>query len=309
MTSIVCQGLQSCLEPRLIEPSILRPKLTPPKSNNTPQDNPKTEQDNEMCNNKNGHELGWSFLKALTNAPQNHKQITETEKVYVHPLAKSSSSSLSKKSLEMCTEGLGSETGSDISESSSSDEYFSSVINIHKSSCDPTIPRREMGIRRKLRSRGGGGNFPPPLTSISSSESVRVRPPHREGGRLVIEAVTVSGCNGYFQAERGGGRLRLCLLKDSPVISDNEESYDDEEEEDNDDCDDEASEDGSDDVKWDEEGAGGDNIRNVGGEIANIVELTSCSSRPISRCKESGHGNNNNNNKEWGQFWVAAINS
>ncbi|XP_058197873.1 protein FANTASTIC FOUR 3-like [Rhododendron vialii] len=292
MTSIVCQGLQSCLEPRLIEPRTLRPKLAPPKSNSRQENRQNHEEEND--NKKNGESGGWSFIKALTNTPQNPKQVTETEKVYIHPLAKRSSSALSKKSLEMCTEGLGSETGSDISESS--DELS---LNMAKSYPIPPSKSRELG--RKLSQ--GGGNFPPPLTSISGSDGVRVRP-HREGGRLVIEAATVTSCNGYFQAERGDGRLRLRLLKDSTGNCHNEEVYDDDDDngddDDNDDGDDEGEEGDYDDDKWDE-GMGGDN-GNVEGEIANIVELPCC--RP-SRCKESGGGNNNKGMSIWGQFWVA----
>lgn len=289
MTSIVCQGLQSCLEPRLIEPRILRPKLAPPKSNSR-QENPQNHE--EENDNKNGKSGGWSFIKALTNTPQNPKQVTETEKVYIHPLAKRSSSVLSKKSLEMCTEGLGSETGSDISESS--DELS---LNMAKSYPIPPTKSRELG--RKLSQ--GGENFPPPLTSISGSDGVRVRP-LREGGRLVIEAVTVTSCNGYFQAERGDGRLRLCLLKDSTENCHNEEVYDDDGDDgdDGDDDDEEGEEGDYDDDKWDE-GMGGDS-GNVEGEIANILELPCC--RP-SRCKESGRENNNKGMSNWGQFWVA----
>ncbi|CBI32338.3 unnamed protein product, partial [Vitis vinifera] len=58
-------------------------------------------------------------------------------------------------------------------------------------------------------------SFPPPLTSISSrgGGGLQVRP-HREDGRLVIEAVAIPACHSYFHADRSDGRLRLQLLKD-----------------------------------------------------------------------------------------------
>ncbi|CAL5427739.1 unnamed protein product [Camellia sinensis] len=237
MSSIVCHGLQSCLEPRLIEPPALRLKLDPPKSFPWPQslfaprqqehqesshNEVNNNKDNNGCvdcdskSNNNGEMGGWSFIQALTNKPHNCKEVTENEKeVYVHPLVKLSSSTLSKTSLEMCTESLGSETGSDISESS---DEFSSVWpeNSLRSNTIQQSKSRELG-KKLTRS----GSFPPPLTSISGSDSVRVRP-HREGGRLVIKAVAVASCNGYFQAERVDGRLRLCLLKEGCVNCDNE---------------------------------------------------------------------------------------
>nr|AFK46160.1 unknown [Lotus japonicus] len=56
-------------------------------------------------------ERGWSFLQALTKPTSSNCNKEEDDKVYVHPTVKRSSSLLSEKSLEMCTESLGSETG------------------------------------------------------------------------------------------------------------------------------------------------------------------------------------------------------
>lgn len=42
--------------------------------------------------------------------------------------------------------------------------------------------------------------------------SVKVKP-YREGGRLVLKAVSIRSAKPCFEVERGGGRLRLRLLK------------------------------------------------------------------------------------------------
>lgn len=151
MSSSVCQGLQSCLEPRLVEQRVLRLKLSPPASsfsrsfglaqrpgsstsdsreahekshteennkNNKDKNNDKVVDDCNIKSQKNGELGGWSFIQALSNTSLSFKEVLDTDKVYVHPLVKRSSSMLSAKSLEMCTESLGSESGTGISQSS-----------------------------------------------------------------------------------------------------------------------------------------------------------------------------------------------
>ncbi|KAF2325169.1 hypothetical protein GH714_024814 [Hevea brasiliensis] len=101
---------------------------------------------------------------------------------------------LSEKSLEMCTESLGSETGSDGGES---DEMaLLSLSNVNHESL-----REKSKFRETKRMMSRSTSFPPPLTSISGSTTVQVRP-HREGGRLVLKAVSVSSCQAYFRAEQ-----------------------------------------------------------------------------------------------------------
>ncbi|KAJ0597864.1 putative The fantastic four family protein [Helianthus annuus] len=193
MTSIVCQGLQSCLEPQLTKSPVLTSKLS---------SKPKPE-----ANSNNG----WGFFNVLSNPTSNDH--VNHEEVYVHPMVKRSASALSTKSLEMCTESLGTETGSDVSESS--DEFNveerERLAGLLRSKAVRAFDRKMMSQRR------GGGGFPPPLTSISGSDgTVKVRP-HRENGRLVIKAVSVSNCGTKFEAERANGRLSLSLLRDCCV--------------------------------------------------------------------------------------------
>lgn len=228
-TSSVCEGLQSCLEPLLLEPRVLMHQLVPSKPVlSFPWPHKQTElpcaENSKNCpiekiceSNRNGEESlsTWNFIKSLTNPSYNCRKLTDKpEKVYVHPLAKRSTSSLSTRSLEMCTESLGSETGNNID--SSIDEFSYHVLQKQSSSGIKQPKTREFIKKVKHSS-----SFPPPLTSIGGSEGVQVQT-HREGGRLVIKAFSFSSCSTYFQAERENGRLRLSLLKNSDRGSDDE---------------------------------------------------------------------------------------
>lgn len=308
MSSSVCQGLQSCLEPRLVESRFLRLKLAPPQTNfpdgsgsiasTDPKPIPCNEETNSIISNDNNTSSndcklignqninmgGWSFLQTLGAIA---KDSTQHDKVYVQPLAKSSASALSEKSLEMCTESLGSETGSEVNESS--DDI--SLLSLETVVCNiPSKPIRESLVTKKM---SRSSSFPPPLTSISGSNGVQVKS-HREGGRLVLQAVTIPVCHTYFHAERSDGRLRLSLLKNvaSPVLEDGAEEAEQEEvvvkEEDEDDVDEVVCYEENGEGEEDESYLGGEdmdgNCGNVGGEIG-----TGKLPRPSS-CKESGRG-------------------
>ncbi|KAD3336594.1 hypothetical protein R6Q59_028291 [Mikania micrantha] len=221
-----------------------------------------------------------SFLKALENPSLESKNLEQNDGVYVHPMVKRSASALSTESLEMCTESLGSETGSVVSESG--DEFCAISMaererlrEIQRTCC------RNFG-RKTRRS-----DFPPPLTSISGSDgAVKVRH-HREGGRLVIKAVSFSNCGANFQVERTNGRLKLSLLKDCYVDCESGgveiEKYEGDEGESDDDV---AAEVG----RWDMDGKRG--IMPGKGEF-----------RMLTRCKEGGNGNKVLPN--WGSSCVA----
>ncbi|XP_016469635.1 protein FANTASTIC FOUR 2-like [Nicotiana tabacum] len=288
-TSTLYQGLQSCLEPTLLEPHVLMNKLPPLISNylqsttllqmsNTSPQEAETEEENEV-NGLSFNELqnqhdnsdmgcGWSFIQELENPCQYPKKgYLEDEEVYVHPLEKLCT--LNTKSLEMCTESLGSETGSDISESM---EEFSPFLseketNFHRSKS-----------REFTKKFNRASSFPPPLTSMSGNEGVQVRP-HREGGRLVLKAVIINSCNSYFQAERSDGRLRLSLLRHEEC------SYGEE--------DDEISQENEDENEDDEICS-----RKLGSHDIGVGEYA----RP-SRCKASE--SRNKVIPSWESFWVA----
>jgi len=220
MSSSLCQGLQSCLEPRVIEPRVLRLKLAPPGSNISPSlDQEKPIIINNECE-KNDTKSSWSFLQALT---ETNKTENANDKVYVHPTVKRSSSMLSEKSLEMCTESLGSETGSNAGESSDIDvSLFSSDTrnDVNNNNMNNYVSRR---VNKAC-------NFPPPLTSVTDFGGVHVRP-HREGGRLILEAIASPSTTPYFHAERVDGRLRLSLFETVFDYDGDDEDYEGEEEE------------------------------------------------------------------------------
>ncbi|XP_027351057.1 protein FANTASTIC FOUR 2-like [Abrus precatorius] len=285
-SSSVCQGLQSCLEPRVIEPRVLSLKLAPPnfsqpsasaitKTNtvSSPSNSEKPLINNE-CDTKDTipNVGGWSFLQSLSHC--NNK--TE-EQVYVHPTVKRSSSMLSEKSLEMCTESLGSETGSNAGESSDEISLF------YFDTSNTTTLNTNCESKRVNRAC----NFPPPLTSITDLGGVHVMP-RREGGRLILEAVASPSPRPYFHAERGDGRLRLSLFESFSVsdgeeeVGDSEEGVDEEDEGENE--------------KKKEEGEGcGEEDNGVEDELEECVENVEGEmgvkkfARPRSRCKQSGN--------------------
>ncbi|GAU14884.1 hypothetical protein TSUD_46770 [Trifolium subterraneum] len=235
-------GLQSQLESQLIESRTLMLMLSSPKNSidlpfkscfrdsnmiktNHHEENIKK---TETYQNKpdNG---GWNFLDVLSNISQNTSK-KETTTAYVHPQQKRSSFVLCPKSLELCTENLGSESGTDIVEN----DMLLSSLGAMEEQRQPC--RQVFATTKKVKTQ----NFPPPLTTIRGSKSLRVRP-HREDGKLVIEVTKVPSSTSCFQADRSNGRLRLCFLKnqttsfdpekdvDDDVIDENEEQHNEEE--------------------------------------------------------------------------------
>nr|GMD12721.1 protein FAF-like, chloroplastic [Ipomoea batatas] len=110
---------------------------------------------------------------------------------YIHPLLKKSSSCcLSKHSLQICTESLGSETGSD------------------SSSFPPPLPSLANSSVQLRSHQEGEGEV--------------------EGSRLILEAVSIPQRN-YFHAERSHGRLLLTALTSPSSSHEEEEEASDEE--------------------------------------------------------------------------------
>ncbi|XP_010546857.1 PREDICTED: protein FANTASTIC FOUR 3 isoform X1 [Tarenaya hassleriana] len=218
MATVVYQGFQSCLEShQLSEPRALRLRLSAP--------NPHFCQPLELafksCSLNSpcpDPDLGgWSFLQALSLGSPLSNPSSEKEKAYVQS---SPSKTLSEKSLALCTENLGNETGSDITD----DDVFSLT--------SPRAEETRTLTSRGLKSRKGNvvPSFPPPLTSMRGFECIRLRP-HREDGRLVLRATNEPPRNTCFHAERSNGRLRLSILRDSDHFENQEEDEVEDEEE------------------------------------------------------------------------------
>ncbi|KDP40138.1 hypothetical protein JCGZ_02136 [Jatropha curcas] len=334
MATVVYQGLQSCLESQLVESRTLRLRLSSPKPQfyeslelalKTCSLESNTKELSEKRHEEEKHKSdmgGWSFLQVLSDTSVSKKEpLMEKEKnTYVHPLMKRYPSTLSEKSLELCTENLGSESGTDIVDdsifslsSSLESEEEEAIVNCQTR--EQQNPHQLLGAK-KANSR----SFPPPLTTMSGSEFLRVRS-HREDGRLIIKAVKAPLPPAYFQAERSHGRLRLSFVKDAASKFDsfgevasaskeenrqteNDVNYD-EEEEMEEEFEEEEEEEEEEEFETEEgnvsfcdgkEGVEGNHLTNVvGAEMG----------RP-SRCKEGEVVLDNNKGLlNWETFWVA----
>ncbi|KAF3667491.1 hypothetical protein FXO38_08571 [Capsicum annuum] len=226
-TSILHQGLQSCMEPQLPQQHFLISKWCLPRlidlsqsTLNTSTNLKKTEAGNdglsEQHSNVDNSIGGWSFIKDLSN-PKKDYYYDEKEE-YVHPMVKRSSTSLSIKSLGICTESLGSETGSYMSENI--EEHSFNLSESENSHLAPRSKCRKIGKKHDKIS-----NFPPPMPSLSRTNGFQVMRPHREGGRLILKATTISVPKSYFKAERIDGRLRLSLLNNTEVDEAREDEH------------------------------------------------------------------------------------
>lgn len=136
-----------------------------------------------------------SQLQSPSHKPIDHYFHTQINS-YLHD---QKSLKLSQKSLELCTESLGSETGSDLSDN---DTLFS----VPSSSLYVTKSRRVQTGSNKVLSR----SFPPPLVTISGPKLFQVTS-HRVGGRLVMEAIETDLGNSCLRVERSHGRLRVTV--------------------------------------------------------------------------------------------------
>ncbi|KAI5650567.1 hypothetical protein M9H77_36572 [Catharanthus roseus] len=299
--------LQPCFESQFIEQpsSTVTLKLSPPTNDHS----------------------GLSFQQILSNISSNTPTETKHQTVYVHPMSRQSSSSssssrrlLNEKSFEMCTENLGSETGTD-------DIIDSSIFSLSSASnyYNSSSPREKSKSSREYSKNCR--NFPPPLTTISGGNSIQVRP-HREDGRLVIKAIETPSKRTYLRAERSNGRLVLCLLEDNnkfeshqendevendqeQVLAEEEEENDQEfekEEEEND----QEFEEEEEDIDEEEmmmmmmmirkEDMDGNNFE-IEVEMGNMENFNQ---RLTRRCNQGGGGGHNNKGLyNWEPLWVA----
>ncbi|KAG2300117.1 hypothetical protein Bca4012_011725 [Brassica carinata] len=156
---------------------------------------------------------GWSFLQSLSTGSSSNTTSSE----YVQ--RPSSCRTLSDKSLALCTENLGSETGSDVTDVE--DMFLLSLSDVQTKKLGETTAETRTLKRRK--ENVSPSDLPPPLTSMRGSQCIQMRP-HREDGRLVMTATKAPPRNMCFQADRSNGRLRLSILKDSDeTVEDDEE--------------------------------------------------------------------------------------
>ncbi|XP_074302518.1 protein FANTASTIC FOUR 3-like [Silene latifolia] len=199
MSTVVYQNLHHCYDSNnFVESRQLSLKLNAPKSQsfvNSYVEDVSSKPDNEPYNKYSSSNMfGWSGIETPSK---------QEEPVYIHPLVKNSASKLSQKSLEMCTESLGCETGTCIMDNS---VFLQSTMAKEVRKPRPMFQTKKEITHVKLP-------LPPPLTTITGPNSLRVEPV-RENGRLVIKAVSTPTKQPCLQAERSNGRLRLSLIRD-----------------------------------------------------------------------------------------------
>lgn len=153
----------------------------------------------------------WSSVLSSSKNEDSSNMLIPTSP-YVHPLVKRSISSLSEKSLEICTESLGSETGS------GSDCFPSSPISEHENSNDDKDNyhhQQQNSIvsessedfhvyNHSKRSVSSCRSFPPSLTSVHMQS-------RRQNGRLILEASSIPPKNS-LHAQRLDGHLLLTFI-------------------------------------------------------------------------------------------------
>lgn len=148
----------------------------------------------------------WSSILEQNNKDEASQSNTTP---YIHPLVKKTKSYLSEKSLEICTESLGSETGSD---------GFSSSEDNNNSEDDEKL-KETANMVKKPRC------FPPPLSSLTTQTQQLHMRPHRDNGRLFLflQVASVPSRNS-FAATRQNGRLILTFANhdDEEIHDENE---------------------------------------------------------------------------------------
>uniref|UniRef100_A0ACD5X0E9 Uncharacterized protein n=1 Tax=Avena sativa TaxID=4498 RepID=A0ACD5X0E9_AVESA len=172
----------------------------------------------------------WSAIQTITDDSSTKTPTLPPAKAsYPTPVRRS----MSHESLALCTETLGSETGTrgdfldqaavmaclyqtnnDDSSAALADPSFPTPPALQEEQEQDEMVAGELTAVRYHRACPQRA-FPPPLPSMSRRRDddgpcLRMRP-HRRDGRLVMEAVAVKP-QGYLHARRQGGRLRLCFV-------------------------------------------------------------------------------------------------
>ncbi|XP_010422533.1 PREDICTED: protein FANTASTIC FOUR 1 [Camelina sativa] len=246
---------------------------------------------------------GWSFLQYLSETKgifQNREDDTK-KTAYVHPIEKRS---VAKLSLEMCTESLGTENGSD-----SGDEISLLALegtNTSIMSPHTTKPQKETNL---IETREN--SFPPPLNSVNGFNNRRMVRSYKEDGRLVVQAIRVCPPPRCFVSERREGRLRLCLSENSALSHDGgEDQFEENEseieahEEDEDEDEEKGQEDDTEDEEEEQEEEEEEGIMGNNENFEDKTGKKKFSRRPKRRCHENGGEPTTMLNWKANQFWV-----
>ncbi|CAH8356710.1 unnamed protein product [Eruca vesicaria subsp. sativa] len=228
MATVVYQGYQSHFESQHFEPRALRLRLSSPNnphsstplkplfldSSITPQDNiSTTNAASSPAPKPNSNSKSCSFLETITNSNSDDKD-KKPLLPYVH--SPSSRRTLSDESLALCTESLGSETGSDVI---TDQDLFSvsSELQTMETKTSTTTSRTSIQERK----RNAMASFPPPLTSMRGFDCIQVKS-HRENGRLVMSAMKPQPRDRCLQ-DRSNGCVRLAFLIESDDYTETKE--------------------------------------------------------------------------------------
>ncbi|KAG2330820.1 hypothetical protein Bca52824_002000 [Brassica carinata] len=226
---------------------------------------------------------GWSFLQSLCEAKGivRNREVETKKPAYVYPTDQKLS--VAKLSLEMCTESLGTESGSETGGEIS-------FLALEETNI-PMVPLN-MKPREDTYSTDRENSFPPPLKSVKGFNHSRMVKSYTEDGRLVVQEVRVSSPPRCFVSERCEGRLRLCLSKNTLLSHCGDEEFEEngsesearEEDEDNENG---LEDDAEEDLEEDEGKIGNKEFR-----------------RPGRSCSENGCEPKTMHNWKQQQFWV-----
>ncbi|XP_060201038.1 protein FAF-like, chloroplastic [Lycium barbarum] len=182
------------------------------------------EEDDEIKGQKTSLDV-WS---SILSQKKDDDDMSNLQTPYIHPLVKRSTSSLSIKSLEICTENLGSETGSDGFSSYSPSENGDVEEDKDEQQQQQYCPQsfEELGVVKynySKRSSSFPKSFPPPIPSLARGDnkpSLHMQS-RRQAGRLILEAISIPPRN-LFHAHRHDGRLLLNFVDNITSTSSSE---------------------------------------------------------------------------------------
>lgn len=165
---------------------------------------------------------GWSFLQSLCEAKGivRNREVETKKPDYVYPTDQKLS--VAKLSLEMCTESLGTESGSETGGEIS--------LLAQEATSIPMIPLT-FNPQEETYSTVRENSFPPPLKSVKGFNHSRMVKSYTEDGRLVVQAIRVCSPPRCFVSERCEGRLRLCLLENNLLSHYGDEEFEENESE------------------------------------------------------------------------------
>ncbi|KAL1298851.1 hypothetical protein HN51_043142 [Arachis hypogaea] len=228
-------------------------------------------QEEEENNSKKFVGTCWSsILMSNNNKSMEEETLMNSLNCIVKPpppyyVAKTKKPSLSDKSFQICTESLGSETGSDHLLFSSSSSYtVPSRVETQFQAQTQALPEQHCAnnlvVVNKCAPRSPPSSLPPPLPSLGTLSR------RRDGnGRLFLEALpavaaaphkSINKNNNKLCAQRQDGRLVLTFAneeeeeefeEDDNVVVDEEEEYDEDDEVDEANHDDDDDDDDDDD--------------------------------------------------------------